>query len=195
LSVFRQENRPLIFLDDLNNGFWEHAIQRARIFCILEDCQNLLMWAHYAGQHTGAVLELKCIEGIENSDTPLCVARKVEYRKHMPKIGSYKEIFLHSLGLVPKPTNNTLYRDLAFVKSDLWSYENEWRCITYREEGLYNDFKFYPEEITKIYFGCRMKDKDKEEVMRLLQTDFNHVEVFEMQIDEVEYKLNSKKIK
>jgi hypothetical protein len=173
------------------NAEWEKAIRTARIFCVSEAPQNFLMWAHYADSHSGAMLELKCIEEL---DTPLCAASKVEYKKQMPKLGSYKEILRSSLGLIPQPTNKQLYHDLAYVKSDVWSYEKEWRCITYREkEGLYSDFNFFPEEIASIYLGCRMKEKDKEEILQLIHSGFSHSEVFEMMVDTSEYKINPKK--
>ena len=167
---------------------WEEAIRTARIFCVSEEPNNFLMWAHYAGQHSGAVVEIRCIEDL---DTPLCAARKVEYRTRMPKLGSNREILLNALGLAPEPSNEKLYHDLAFVKSDHWSYENEWRCITYRnEEGLYSDYKFYPQEIATVYLGCRIQADDKIEILSLLRSGFAHARVSLMQVDYSEYRLN-----
>lgn len=174
------------YLDSVNE-YWDSQIKSARIFCVTEEPNNLLMWSHYTGSYSGAVLEIKCIEEL---DTPLCAARKVEYRSQMPKVGSYKEMFMYAFGLAPPPSNKTLYYDLSFVKSNHWSYEKEWRCVTYVDmDGLYTDYKFYPEEITRIYLGCRMEKTDKQDILNILGSSFSHISVFDMIIDENEYKL------
>lgn len=183
--------RAIKYLDSVNKE-WEQAIETARIFCVSEEPQNLLMWAHYGGEHSGAVIELKCIEDF---DTPLCAARKVEYRSKMPKLGSFKEMFLNGLGQAPTPTNEKLYYDLAFVKSENWAYEQEWRCITYRNEpGDYSDYKFYPDEIANVYLGCRMKHEDKFEILQIIKKHYVHAAVFQMKVDKQEYRLLSEKI-
>ena len=38
---------------------WHDKVPRMRMLCITEEHDNLLMWAHYAQNHTGAVLEFR----------------------------------------------------------------------------------------------------------------------------------------
>ena len=180
------------YLDGLNQ-WWKLAMQKARIFCVSEEPQDLLMWAHYSGEHSGAVVELRCIEAI---DSCLCAARKVEYRTMMPKLGSYRDVLMSYLGLAPEPSSENLYFDLAFVKSNHWSYEKEWRCINpFADEACpYSDYTFHPEEIASVCLGCRMQEKEEVEIMRLLATGFPHVQVFKMQVDDREYRLIPRKI-
>jgi hypothetical protein len=39
------------------NKMWEEITKEARVFCVTEEPNNFLMWAHYAGEHSGAVIE------------------------------------------------------------------------------------------------------------------------------------------
>jgi len=169
------------------NAWWLSLAEKARLFCVSEENLNLLMWAHYSGEHSGVVLELGCIE---EHDTPLCGAIKVEYRSKMPKIGAYKNMMLHALGRAPEGNSHQLYRDLAFVKAEGWRYENEWRCITYRnDEGLFGDYPFFPEEIMAVYFGCRIASEDRDELLRLMVADFPGAQAFQVRVHESEYAL------
>ena len=175
------------------NGFWDSAIRKAKVFCVSEDGLNLVMWAHYAGEHSGVVLELGCIEHL---DAPLCVARKVEYRQRMPKLGTYEAFLLHGLGRSPQPANERLDHDLAFVKAADWHYEKEWRCITYREdEDLVSNFAFWPEELLAIYLGCRISKEDRGELVDLVASRFPTTKIFQIGVDELEYRFNATRIR
>ena len=47
-----------------------------RVFCVSEERDNLLMWAHYAQEHKGAVFEFW---SLPEEDNPLSVAQPIEY--------------------------------------------------------------------------------------------------------------------
>ena len=63
------------YLEEMNN-WWYRLSKASRILCLAEDRENLLMWAHYAKDHTGIVIKFKCLPEL---DTPLIAARKVDY--------------------------------------------------------------------------------------------------------------------
>ncbi len=57
---------------------WLEFAKNIRVLCLTEIHDNLLMWAHYAANHTGAVIKLKCLP---DSDTaPTSGAIMVEYQ-------------------------------------------------------------------------------------------------------------------
>jgi len=56
----------------LNNAV-KSIISGNKIFCVSENNDNLLMWAHYADEHKGAVIKLKCLP---EKDNLLCAAEK-----------------------------------------------------------------------------------------------------------------------
>lgn len=93
------------------------------ILSLTERPDNILMWSHYAGHHTGFVIEFdeehpffKSHYGTTNGKTPV-VLQKVEY----------------SIGRPERPSINL--KDLVegsswyLVKSEEWKYEDEWRMI------------------------------------------------------------------
>lgn len=121
------------------------------VFCVAEKPDNLLMWAHYAANHSGCVLELdsnsfrfrlprsRTIEALE-SGRPW----PVMYSSRRPVITSRTFPYL--------------------TKSREWSYEREWRVFHHVDDDPFFDQygtdgsilrSIRPEQITRIIFGCR----------------------------------------
>jgi DUF2971 family protein len=161
-------------------------ITTSRVFCVAEENNNLLMWAHYSDSHKGVVIKIKCIPELDN---PLCAATPVLYQKELPWIGAIDEMAKHFWKIGEKPD---LVR-WAYTKSDHWSYENEWRCIKdSRNLGrLYEDILFNPLEIEEIYLGCKM-EKNHMDVIRhnLLPPKYSHIKVFQAKTNNREFKLD-----
>ena len=51
------------------------------VFCLSETHDNLLMWSHYAQNHTGAVIKFLSLPEV---DFPIIVAQPVRYTRQMP---------------------------------------------------------------------------------------------------------------
>jgi Protein of unknown function (DUF2971) len=84
--------------------------KRYRVFCLTTHPKNILMWSHYAENHTGICLEFSCQNFVFSG------AFKVQYAENYPIIDitdSADERVL--VGLISK--------------SSAWSYENEYRLI------------------------------------------------------------------
>lgn len=61
------------------------SFQNNFVFCATEKFDNLLMWSHYANEHKGAVFKIKCIE---EKESLLCAALKVNYSEKYPTFGT-----------------------------------------------------------------------------------------------------------
>ena len=113
------------------------------LYCLAERNDNILMWSHYAADHTGYCLEFEATDY-----TPVFgAAQRVSYADSYPVINFY----------------NTPDEDkvaLSFLtKFTDWSYEREWRVI---DHDAGPGSREYPPELLKgIIFGLRMKDEDK----------------------------------
>lgn len=132
------------------------------VFCLSETADNLLMWAHYADNHRGAVFQFdtdSCFfqDGSLGDDTPN--SGKVEYVDKRP-------VLSHSNLRSPK---------LLFRKSPEWAYEREWRFIRRLNEaervietaGLpICLFGLPTDSITGVVIGCGVSDDDR---VRLIQ--------------------------
>lgn len=131
----------------------DRLLPGVRVFCVSEDRDNLLMWAHYARDHTGAVLELWSLPEEDNS---LSVARPIEYAPKPLPFFSEAE-FIENLTGIRKLDFRALYRRYAYVKSDHWAYEREWR-VWYPYSESKEPFDTVPlrkSEVAAIYFGCK----------------------------------------
>ena len=88
-----------------------------RILSLTETPDNLLMWAHYADSHRGAVLEFDAEHPSLNSrrsgTDELRHPRKVVYVEHMPA----------------RALDETDSQVLFLTKGNPWAYEREWRVL------------------------------------------------------------------
>ncbi len=190
------------------------------VLSLAEKADNLLMWSHYAQQHTGFVIEFddqdsyfKRISANVLKHDPL-VLQKVRYSDKRPHITSLK--------------NFEERASWYLVKSKQWKYEQEWRMMRRLVDGdvclrLHNNrfvkmrrgelqqlvrileqgmrpeevsylhlFSLPPSCIKGIIVGCRMFRRDKLKMLRLLTRDtrYAHVKSYCATIDESTFKLN-----
>ena len=207
LKDFNQETVRLCteHLEEMNN--WWYRLSRAtRILCLSEDLRNLLMWAHYAKDHTGVVIQLKCIPEL---DTSLLAARKVSYKDKPPVIAELNDYLSHLTGQSNNiDDRNALFYELFLTKSSQWCYEKEWRIFippfnmedptiktdNKGQEVLFDLISFYPQEIHSIYFGCNISKVNRIAIMKCLEKkDMCHVEKYDCIKSDREYSLEFNK--
>lgn len=96
-------------LNTLSMGMARDNDHCFRIYCLTPDPENSLMWSHYADKHRGICLEFDAMNVVIGS------AKKVCYNSSLPTIKFYEK------------TNDPMFHLLH--KSDVWSYEKEYRII------------------------------------------------------------------
>lgn len=172
---------------------YENVIKEAKsilkVACFSETNDSILMWSHYANNHSGF-----CIEYDFNSWELKEWLAPVHYIKERHKLqaGDIDEkMDLSDLGKV--------IRSEALYKADVWNYEKEWRIIfAWSKEGKptkYQNPKFVYELkdfITGVYLGANVDDCLRNQV-------FGHfkgttVKVYQMIMKEDEYKLVAERI-
>jgi len=173
---------------------WEKLLPTLRVFCVSEERDNLLMWAHYAKDHTGVVAE---VLSLPKEDNPLSVARQITYRDSPPPFYSEEE-WLNDILLQKRLDHSTLFRKYAQTKSSQWSYEKEWR-VWYpsdpnTQSGLWVDMPIRKSELKAVYFGCRIEEKFKHKLGNLISSAFPDAEMFRAEKLEGRYGLGYKKI-
>jgi hypothetical protein len=154
---------------ELRNRFMNNV----KVFCVSAICDNLLMWSHYADAHKGAVIKFLCLPHMDN---PLCVAKPIVYSDNMPVLATLEEWIDSAFGF-KSIDYTTLWDRLCLIKSIDWAYEQEWRVII-PDEAIgadFTDLKIYPQEVAEIIIGCRMPNRDVEDILALLSCDFAHV--------------------
>jgi Protein of unknown function (DUF2971) len=151
------------------------VLSKLKLLCFSEVYDNILMWAHYAKDHTGAVMEFSYIEKL---DSAWGAAKPVRYRKEMPYLVNEEKLvrLLSGEGTIATPD---LFEETVYVKALDWSYEKEWRLVGgWEHEKTEEYIPFAPEEMTAIYLGCRMSDADKKAIQELAVNEFAHAPIY-----------------
>jgi len=117
----------------INRGkYGEEVAEKVGICCLSRNPLNLLMWAHYAKNHTGFVVEfsipqstISTIEEVDNYILKWLFPLKVNYSKEKPVINPYD--------------SNDINMQKQFLTKGLdWGYEGEERVIDHiRGHGIH----------------------------------------------------------
>ena len=100
------------------------------ILSLTECPDSQLMFAHYAAEHTGIVLEFE-----SDNDPILSTARPMEYVTSRPRISAKNVV------------------SAIYMKSADWTYEREHRVLQRKGNAVYS---FTPHALTGVIFGCRV---------------------------------------
>ncbi len=154
--------------DNINKGIIEQ-LTHSRVLCVSECHDNVVMWSHYADLHQGVVLQLQCIDEIDNT---LLAARKVEYSLELPSFPSLEIYLKHLTGEEPIDFAPLSWK-IAFTKHKDWSYEKEWRVhIPLLDEPPGDGYSMYTEDpkvFGAVYLGCRISDDDADRVIEAVR--------------------------
>jgi hypothetical protein len=175
---------------------WIRQRRDYRLFCVCEINDNLLLWSHYTACHTGVAFQFECIKEL---DVPLLAALPVTYADDVPGVVENKEELIEfSLGLRGMEPPANLWKRLITMKARCWEYEKEWRVITTSSahgDREYEDWRFNPQEISRVFLGCRMRHEDKEDILRILTERFRHVEVYQAKQSPIMYRLDFDRVR
>ncbi len=123
--------------------------ERFGICCFTEKRDNILMWAHYAKDHTGL-----CLEFDTNNKFFEPRILKVSYKVIWPE--------LNVLRLDSYPEGEMANKLL--IKANDWLYEKEWRIVDYNIDKRIQNF---PEEsLSGVILGCRISQENKENLFK-----------------------------
>jgi len=185
--VFLKE-QMVLFQKQYQDAWWNQFLPRLRVFSISETHDNLLMWSHYSKDHTGVVFEFRVLP---EEDNPLCVAKPVQYCKISPALFSERE-WLDEIFGVRELDISAFYFRYAYIKSDIWAYEREWRVwdlLPQVEEKLHSYYDLRPNEIAAVYLGCRISSDEKATLLRLL-SNYPNAKIFQARKAVDEFRLD-----
>lgn len=156
---------------DATMGVVQKRMQEARyrigIFCSAGSRDDLLMWAHYARNHTGV-----CI-GLRKAVLQREAARQLEnHRRLMHSLSvKYVDVFKKWPFFDPIRDENALpfLRSTIGTKSKHWEYEQEYRLAMFDYAG--SVINCGPELVSDIVFGCRATDSDEQRVRKAAEAE------------------------
>lgn len=174
------------------------AIQANAVLCVSEVKNNILMWSHYASNHTGAVFQIRCVEEVDNS---VLAAKRVRYVNELPLLASLDDFIKLSTGQTARLASNEAHVDnIIYTKSEEWSYEQEWRVVIFGElsnGNLFIDLTEAPSVFGAVYLGCMIEDGTKQEIVDLVKADqsLQHLEIYQANKSKTDFALDFERIR
>ena len=126
------------------------------IYSLSGTYKDEILWAHYSNSHHGFCIEYDLNLLLKKNKVDVLYSFPVEYAPQPPQI-EFKDL--------SDKTGISIVRKLAGYKSLRWKYEEEYRIIT-QELGMY---RYNYEALKAIYFGLRMPNNQKHEIMDRLK--------------------------
>jgi len=147
-------------------AMWRSWLPQFRILCLTESPAHSAMWYHYADQHRGVVLELRCDDEL---DSAWLRAKPVTYPAQKPAIyaaDGWAELLTTADGLAI----GNLLEVATYPKAPDWSYEKDWRITSFMktpDTGLFTDYRLNPRELAGVYLGPKMDPTARQDIMTL----------------------------
>lgn len=144
---------------------------------------NLLMWAHYARNHTGFCVKYVLPDNVvRNADKENFLTTRIGNVIYYPEM-----LFGKKRGFS--------VMDALYAKHDIWSYENEVRLVQFdaNDNKNFKTIKLPENSIRSIYLGLKCTDENREEMKLLLRN--RNIRLYQMEVDKADsYKLVKKRI-
>jgi hypothetical protein len=125
----------------------QETVEHMAVCSFAQSPSEVLMWSHYAKNHTGICLRFNTAHHFFRASLPL----EVKYSQVRPGYNAIN----------PGPPEHLV--DLLLTKAIFWNYEKEWRLVETKDVGTR---PFPPQALDGIYFGCRTSTEHKEMVRR-----------------------------
>jgi len=153
-----------------SSDLWRESINQFGVISLSEDCLNILMWSHYAANHSGV-----CIE-FSTDDQPLNVSAAVKYTADRP--------IFRPLDL----DRSELMQRILLHKADIWRYEKEWRHFRIKEGA--GKTTFPPSAITSVIIGAAASAQFERSFRDLMALREMQVPIRRVRFDEKTFRLH-----
>ncbi len=134
--------------------------QSKAVSCFSKKMDSILMWSHYAESHKGFCIGIDSPE-LENSD----LLSYVNYSEDFLEVDHKAFLYSNKKGKINKEWERILTQ-----KYIDWKYEEEVRLILHFDnpQAKGKCFSLPEGSIKEIYFGCKMNDKNKSNIRKIM---------------------------
>ena len=160
--------------EDLINKVAKRVTQKKGIACFMSNCENLLMWAHYADSHKGVSLKFNILEDTEFF-SPM---KKVIYEEDYPEYDYLTN-------------KNDFVNQMFFVKSEDWKYEEEVRILKNKS----GNYKFNSNSLKEVIFGCKISEGDKKTLTKIIRNYYQNCKLTQAYKHKSKFGLEFKDVK
>ncbi|MDK1192617.1 DUF2971 domain-containing protein [Cronobacter dublinensis] len=181
----RKEVLKKVFREPIREGF----LKEWSVTCFSSSPFILPLWAHYANNHKGCVLEFKVTEEINDHivsgldknhmDDEVIYPLSVVYSKKRPRSHD-----------VQGNITEKMAQQMILTKDEAWSYEKELRSFKNKPQGAY---PFRKDQLNRVYCGLKIECADKNkiiEAVRDYRDKHGHlVKIDDVHLDREEYRM------
>ncbi len=173
---------------------FQQLVTRTRVMSVSKRHDSLLMWAHYAQDHRGAVVEIDAKSLLAKA--PGAVLGPVRYESKVPQLFDVEQ-WVRAVFDDQSIDYPTAVLKALSVKGEDWRYEDEWRFINVPAPEA-PDFPANldvpcEDAVRAVYCGARMVQSDFFEVRKLVRRSFKTTGVFKANKHPGAFKLEFKK--
>lgn len=157
---------------------YRDKVQKSILNCSFSEVKDsILMWSHYAKNHSGFCIQYNFKKLGEKSDLTRML-QPVIYKNEIFDITPYMKDM--------KNLNCLMISYLAMIKSTKWKYEKEWRysCVWGPSAEPFNKGVNTP---TAVYLGAKMEEKDALFIKKIAKE--KSIPVYKMKMKSNEFKL------
>jgi hypothetical protein len=186
-SYFNDSNQA----HEVHYAYINPILNNTGILSLSGNKEHLAMWAHYANNHKGIVVEFAKNHSFFSSLQLPNYAVILHYLEKVVYIPKNNRKSINS--------NEYFTKDTFLIKSQDWEYEDEYRMSVYIEtndeyiDGI--NIIFPSDLINCIYIGNKAEKETITYIMSLQKTEqWKHLKIYQMQLDTVSYKLIPKEL-
>ncbi|WP_379953215.1 DUF2971 domain-containing protein [Dokdonia sp. R78006] len=165
------------------NHFFKQINDCYGIFSLSKKWNSLLMWSHYGNNHKGFCIGFR--EDLMRKSSLFGAGFEVNYTTKFPERNPLKRI---------EPIQDS-FLQLGHKASE-WKYEEEFRLINLKLEGLTKKDRIikYPDEfISEVILGIEISENDKAEILKIC--NLKKIKVFQLSKEPFMFKLKRKLIR
>ncbi len=194
IKKLAKKQEQIKFYKDKNHLKWfdeyqkDYNLKHFGIYSLAGNCDNIVMWSHYANSHKGVCFGFNIVRLGESF--PLIAKQHgllidiypVIYSTEYPTY-HIKDLDLDAEQRIVKP---------LITKSSAWEYENEYRLISL--SGVNFSLHLYDGIITEIILGCKISHTDKNMIQRILRTKKSNIKLYQALMDDNDFNLKFEEI-
>lgn len=147
------KTKALKYLEKKKDSFLSATLKNVGVLCLSKNSKNILMWSHYAQNHTGFVLEFKI------SLIPKTNINQVDMKELVKMLYPFSVTYSDKRPSLDFDNINSSLQTGLLTKHTGWAYEEEERVIDLvHGPGIH---KFNPALINSVILGMKMSPDNK----------------------------------
>ncbi|MGQ5713868.1 DUF2971 domain-containing protein [Enterobacter cloacae] len=146
--------------------FRQETSKNSAVCCFSKSATILPMWAHYADNHKGCVIEFEMKH--EDAVKAATIMLSTRIYRESEILTPIDVTYSNKRPPAYDSEGSTQSKSLAavFTKATQWSYEEEVRCVKNNVSGIY---PFPRHQLKKIIFGLRTTENDKKKIREMIK--------------------------